>query len=84
MFKVAEMTYHENWNLINKLYKYFGNVEKEKSTNGDRWSVKNNENKVDTSFSQIMMMVNPLSTPMKMPKLPEEKGNMRWQTANTI
>ena len=78
------MTYHENWNLVSKFYKQFSGAEKEKSINGDnRWQGKNNENKIETSFSQSMMM-NPLSTPMKIPKIAEEKGNMRWQTTNTI
>lgn len=79
------MTYHENWNLVNKFYKQFGGSEKEKSVNSEsRWHSKINENKIEDPFSQNMMMINPLSTPMKMPKLPEEKGNIRWQTTNTI
>lgn len=32
MFKVAEMTYAENWTLVCKLHKQLQGIEKEKST----------------------------------------------------
>jgi hypothetical protein len=88
LFKVSEMNYAENWNLICKLHRQFGDKDKPSVISDGKWSVKQPESRADSTFGKTplgpLMPINPLSTPMKGPKLSEEGGKIRWQTMNTI
>jgi hypothetical protein len=90
VFKVSEMTYAENWNLVGKLYRHLSSInEREKSSTSEmsRWQTRTIENKPEMSYNKpttsIMISNNPMLTPMKN-KSSDEGGKMRWQTLHLI
>lgn len=89
MFKVADMTYAENWSLICKLHKYFNDKEKSNENTKDRVDIKwtksfDNKSEIAQSYYQLPPIITPpLSTPVKESKFLEE-GKSRWQSMSLI